>query len=49
MLHGTKQNLESVSQYTECIFYYPPCSAEPVVEDVLVIRQTPEAVWLHHG
>ena len=49
MLHVTYQNLESVSQDTECIFYYLPCSAKPVVEDALVIRQTPEAVWLQHG
>jgi len=49
MLHGTEQNLESVRQDAECIFCYPPCSAKPVVVDALVIRHTPEAVWLHHG
>ena len=48
MLHGTKQNLESVSHDAERIFCHPPCSGKPVVEDALFIRQTPEAVWLHH-
>ena len=33
----------------DLLLYYPPCSAKPVVEDPLVIRQTLEAVWLHHG
>ena len=49
MLHGTQQNLESVCQNAEVIFYYPPGSGRPVVENTFIIHQTPEAVRLHQG
>ena len=48
LLHRAQENLEPIGKDAEGIFYDPPGSGKPVVQDALWPRNTPEAVRLHH-
>ena len=48
LLHRAQENLEPIGKDAEGIFYDPPGSGKPVVQDALWSRHTPEAVRLHH-
>ena len=47
LLHRTQENLEPISKDAEGIFYDPPGSGKPVVQDALWPRHTTEAVVGH--
>ena len=48
LLHRAQEHLEPIGKDAEGIFYDPPGSGKPVVQDALWPRHTPEAVRLHH-
>ena len=50
LLHRAQENLEHIGKDAECVFYDPPGSGTPVVQDAFWPRHSPETLGLrlHH-